>query len=131
MQPADTGPRFAIDEARRIGGLGRFLRRYRIDELPQILNVMRGEMSLIGPRPEQPEFAKEYEHCLPDYNDRHIVRPGLSGLSQVIQGYTSDADGTARKLALDLRYIRKSGFRMEAYILWRTLVTVATGQGAL
>ena len=123
--------KFANDEAHRITVFGRLLRRYRVDELPQILNVLRGEMSLIGPRPEQPEFARQYGRTLPDYHHRHVVRPGLSGLSQVVQGYTSDTRGTRTKLALDLRYIKQSGFRMEIYIFWRTLVTVATGYGAL
>ncbi len=131
MRPGSAEARFADAEAHRITPLGQFLRRYRLDELPQILNVLRGEMSLIGPRPEQPEFVAQFDLSLPGYHHRHAVRPGLSGLSQVVQGYTSDANGTRRKLALDLRYINRCGFRMEAYVFWRTLVTVATGHGAL
>ena len=130
MRPARDVARFADTEVHRIGAFGRILRRYRIDELPQLLNVIRGDMSLIGPRPEQPEFAREYGRTLPGYGMRHVIRPGVSGLSQVLQGYTCDTRGTERKLALDLRYIRKSGYRMEAFILWRTLVTLATGFGA-
>ena len=122
---------FADAQSHRISRFAHALRRYRMDELPQLINVMRGQMSLIGPRPEQPEFAREYTRSLPNYDQRHMVRPGLSGLSQVVQGYTCDARATRVKLALDLRYISKSGFRMEAYIFWRTLVTVATGHGAL
>ncbi|GLQ26704.1 sugar transferase [Sulfitobacter pacificus] len=131
MRPDAGQARFADAESHRITGFGAILRRFRIDELPQIINVLRGEMSLIGPRPEQPEFARQYWQTLPDYHHRHVVRPGLSGLSQVVQGYTSDDQGTRVKLALDLRYISKSGFRMEAYIFWRTLVTVLTGYGAI
>lgn len=131
MRPAAGLPRFADAEAHRITCLGRVLRRYRLDELPQIVNVLKGEMSLIGPRPEQPAFAMGYLETLPEYRHRHMVRPGVSGLSQVEHGYTSDAKGTRTKLALDLRYISHSGFRMEAYVFWRTLVTVATGYGAL
>ncbi|GAA6175283.1 sugar transferase [Sulfitobacter pacificus] len=131
MRPDAGQARFADAESHRITGFGAILRRFRIDELPQIINVLRGEMSLIGPRPEQPEFARQYRQTLPDYHHRHVVRPGLSGLSQVVQGYTSDDQGTRVKLALDLRYISKSGFRMEAYIFWRTLVTVLTGYGAI
>ena len=131
MRPDAGQARFADAESYRITGFGAILRRFRIDELPQIINVLRGEMSLIGPRPEQPEFARQYRQTLPDYHHRHVVRPGLSGLSQVVQGYTSDDQGTRVKLALDLRYISKSGFRMEAYIFWRTLVTVLTGYGAI
>jgi lipopolysaccharide/colanic/teichoic acid biosynthesis glycosyltransferase len=131
MRPDAGKAKFADAEGHRITGFGAMLRRFRIDELPQIINVLRGEMSLIGPRPEQPEFARQYRQSLPDYHRRHVVRPGLSGLSQVVQGYTSDDQGTRVKLALDLRYISKSGFRMEAYIFWRTLVTVITGYGAI
>lgn len=130
MRSAQDSARYADAERHRIPRFGRVLRRYRLDELPQVVNVLRGEMSLIGPRPEQPEFVREYVQSLPGYTLRHMVRPGLSGLSQVRQGYTSDRPGTRRKLAFDLRYIRKSGFRMEAYVFWRTLVTVATGFGA-
>lgn len=131
MRPNAGRAKFANAEGHRINGFGALLRRFRIDELPQIINVLRGEMSLIGPRPEQPEFARQYCQSLPDYHRRHVIRPGLSGLSQVVQGYTSDDQGTRMKLALDLRYISKSGFRMEAYVFWRTLVTVVTGYGAI
>lgn len=131
MRPAACLPRFADAEAHRITCFGRVLRRYRLDELPQIVNVLKGEMSLIGPRPEQPSFARAYQQALPEYRHRHMVRPGVSGLSQVEQGYTSDTKGTRTKLALDLRYISQSGFRMEAYVFWRTLITVATGYGAI
>lgn len=131
LPAGDTAVRFADAEAHRITGFGSFLRRYRLDELPQLINVLRGDMSLIGPRPEQPGFVAEYQTSLPDYHHRHSVRPGLSGLSQVVQGYTSDTSGTRAKLALDLRYISQAGLRMEAYIFWRTLVTVATGHGAI
>lgn len=130
MVPATRRARFADAEGDRIGRFGQLLRRYRVDELPQIINVLRGEMSLIGPRPEQPDFAQHYHETLPGYAQRHLIRPGISGLAQVTQGYTSDADGTRRKLALDLHYIRRCGFRLEGYVLWRTVVTVITGHGA-
>lgn len=128
-----SGPveaRFADAERHRISPFGHSLRRFRIDELPQVLNVIKGEMSLIGPRPEQPEFVHDYKLALPGYPLRHLVRPGLSGLSQVVQGYTSDTSGTRQKLIHDLRYIAESGFRMEGFVLWRTIVTVLTGFGA-
>ena len=130
MQPGVGPASFADTQTHRIGRFARALRQYRIDELPQIWNVMKGEMSLIGPRPEQPEFVRDYVARLPGYPLRHAVRPGLSGLSQVLHGYTSDLTGTRQKLAYDLRYISQSGFRMEGYVMWRTLVTVLTGFGA-
>lgn len=131
MTPRSGPARFANSETHRIPAIGRFLRRYRIDELPQLISVLRGDMSLIGPRPEQPDFARRYGQLIPRYNVRHAVRPGVSGLSQVRIGYASDVRATRRKLALDLRYIRRSGYRMEAYVLWRTITTILTGRGAV
>ena len=131
MRTADVTTRFADSEADRIRPFGRQLRRYRIDELPQIINVIKSEMSLIGPRPEQPDFARHYQEAIPGYALRHMIRPGLSGLAQVTQGYTSDTGGTQRKLSLDLRYIRDCGFRLESYILWRTLITLCDGPWGL
>lgn len=131
MRAAPPAPRFADAEQHRITRLGGHLRRCRFDELPQIINILRGEMSLIGPRPEQPEFVQRYAKDLPGYLRRHSLRPGISGLSQVMQGYTSDTDGAAQKLALDLRYIDQASPRLDAFITWRTLVTVITGFGAL
>jgi len=122
--------RFATDESARITSLGQIMRDKRIDEIPQILNALKGEMSFIGPRPEQGKFVEEYSGTLQNYQMRHKVRPGISGLAQVELGYTSDHVGTAGKLKYDLSYIRNSGFRMEAYVIWRTLVTVFTGYGA-
>lgn len=127
---AGRTPRFAVEETDRISRMGRLLRRSRIDELPQVYNVLRGEMSFIGPRPEQVTFAEEYMRTLPLYHHRHVVRPGLSGLAQIKLGYTADTGGTRKKLDYDLQYISKSGFRMEGYILWRTLITVTTGAGS-
>ncbi len=130
MQKGDAVPRFADAETYRIGRFGAILRHYRIDELPQIINVLKGDMSLIGPRPEQPAFVCDYEVSLPGYLLRHEARPGVSGLAQVVLGYTSDIRGTQQKLAYDLRYTAGSGFRMECYVLWRTVVTILTGFGA-
>ena len=131
MRPGGPQPRYATTEAYRTPPLGRWLRRYRLDELPQVINVLRGDMSFVGPRPEQPGFADQYDRMFPEYSARHLVRPGVSGLSQVLLGYTSGAEGTQRKLTLDLRYIRRSGYAMEVFILWRTLITVLTGRGAV
>lgn len=122
--------RFALEETDRIGKMGRILRHSRIDELPQVFNILKGDMSFIGPRPEQVAFAQQYMLMLPDYHQRHVIRPGMSGLAQIELGYTADTGGTEKKLQYDLQYIEKSGFRMEAYVLWRTLVTVTTGFGA-
>lgn len=117
----ETGqPRFAPQEHHRVSTVGRFLRSTRIDELPQIINVLKGEMSLIGPRPEQVEFYKMYEHSIPGYARRQIARPGITGLAQLKYGYTSDEAGTTRKLKWDLEYINRQGFQLEAYIVVST-----------
>lgn len=116
--------RFAPQETDRISRLGHFMRATRIDELPQILNVLKGEMSLVGPRPEQVEFYRQYEHAIPGYARRQIVRPGITGLAQLKYGYTSDEAGTARKLKWDLEYINRQGFGIETHIMWQTFLFV-------
>lgn len=117
-------------ESDRITPLGQFLRRSRIDELPQFLNVLAGHMSLIGPRPDYWEHAIHYLDVIPGYRQRHLVRPGISGLAQVDGGYAEGVDATIAKTRLDLRYIRQSGLAMELYVLRRTAHVVCTGFGA-
>lgn len=117
-------------EAERITTLGQFLRRSRIDELPQFLNVLVGDMSLIGPRPDYWEHAIHYLDTIPGYRQRHVVLPGITGLAQVDGGYAEGMDATIAKTQLDLDYIRKAGLSMEAYVLWRTVLVVCTGFGA-
>ena len=101
-----TGPRWSMPGDPRITPVGWFLRRTHLDELPQLLNVLRGEMSLIGPRPERPEFVPELERELPGYTQRLAVRPGVTGLAQVQLPPDTDLDSVRRKLAHDLYYIR-------------------------
>src|SRR5262249_35904144 len=97
-----TGPRWALPRDPRVTGLGRFLRKSRLDELPQLLNVVRGEMSLVGPRPERPEFLPELERACPGYRERLAVRPGVTGLAQVQLPADTSVDSVRRKLAYDL-----------------------------
>ena len=109
----------------RITRLGKALRRYRIDELPQLLNVLRGDMSLIGPRPEQRELVKHYSSKIPFYDYRHVVRPGISGWAQINQGYVADSlRDTKTKLEYDLFYIRHLSVWLDLVILFRTVVTI-------
>ena len=105
------------------------MRRFRLDELPQILNV-RGEMSLIGPRPEQVPFAQLFACEIPLYACRHLVSPGISGWAQVNHGYASGYEETRTKLAYDLYYVKHCSFWLDALIALRTLRTVITGHGA-
>lgn len=121
---------FARENDDRITKLGRFLRRRRLDELPQVLNVLRGEMSLIGPRPEQLNIATTFEEEILTYGMRHNVRPGISGWAQVKQGYVDSVNGTREKLSLDLYYVRHCSMMLDLRIALRTLRTVITGFGA-
>jgi len=113
----------------RITPLGKFLRRYRIDELPQFLNVLRGEMSLIGPRPEQASLVEEYRVRLAHYDERHQVRPGITGWAQVMYGYASDVNETARKLQYDREYVREFSLLLDAKIVALTFCTLLLGRG--
>jgi lipopolysaccharide/colanic/teichoic acid biosynthesis glycosyltransferase len=117
-------------EVDRITPLGHWLRQTRVDELPQFLNVLVGEMSLIGPRPDCLDHAVFYAKVVPGYRSRFVVRPGISGFAQVRLGYAEGFALTARKTRLDLLYIRKAGWWLEMRILWRTLVVMVTGYGA-
>ena len=132
MTPEDEGTRGHDDplDAHRITPLGGWLRQTRIDELPQLLNVLVGQMSLIGPRPDLIDHADAYVALVPNYAKRHAVRPGMSGLAQVRMGYAEGLERTLRKARLDLIYIRRSGWRMEAHVLARTITVLATGFGA-
>lgn len=108
----------------RITPLGSFLRKARLDELPQILNVLKGDMSLIGPRPDYVHHARKYLRAIPGYRQRHVVRPGISGLAQTVQGYAEGMDATRRKVALDLHYIESFGPRVDARVFLHTLKIV-------
>ena len=114
----------------RITRVGRFLRRTRIDELPQIWNVLMGEMSWIGPRPEALSLSEWYESELPFYAYRHIVRPGISGWAQVNQGHVTDLESVHEKLHYDFYYIKNFSVWLDLLILGKTIATVLSGQGA-
>jgi lipopolysaccharide/colanic/teichoic acid biosynthesis glycosyltransferase len=114
----------------RITRVGRFLRRTRIDELPQIWNILMGEMSWIGPRPEAISLSEWYEAELPFYAYRHIVRPGISGWAQVNQGHVTDLESVHEKLHYDFYYIKNFSVWLDLLILGKTIATVLSGQGA-
>ena len=125
------GPQWATENDSRITRVGRFLRKTRLDEFPQFVNVLRGEMSVIGPRPERLCFIRQLEHDIPLYHDRLIVLPGITGLAQVINGYDTDVESVRRKVALDKQYIGNIGWRTDLRILMMTVRTVLEGDGAL
>jgi lipopolysaccharide/colanic/teichoic acid biosynthesis glycosyltransferase len=116
-------------EAERITALGQVLRRSRLDELPQVLNVLGGEMSLIGPRPDDLHHARAFLATVPGYRQRHSIRPGISGLAQIEHGYVHGQAATRLKTEADLRYIRRAGPGLDLWIFWRTVRTVIDMKG--
>ena len=126
-----NGAQFATKGDPRVTSIGRFLRKSRLDELPQLWNVLRGEMSLVGPRPERPEFIESLSQEVPNYLLRLGIKPGLTGLAQVLNGYDNDIAGFRRKVALDLLYLQNCCVVNDVKILFRTVSVVLTGKGAL
>ena len=117
---ARTGALWCAVDDPRVTPIGRFLRRTHLDELPQLWNVLRGEMSLVGPRPERPEIAERLEQAIPRYRERLSVRPGLTGLAQVELPPDTDLESVRRKLERDLNYIERIGLGLDLGILLRT-----------
>ncbi|WP_261665147.1 sugar transferase [Deinococcus sp. Marseille-Q6407] len=125
-----SGPAFAKQGDQRITPVGAFLRKFRLDELPQFWNVLRGEMSIIGPRPEQWAFTVEFEESIPMYASRHWVRPGITGWAQVTQGYTDSVGQITEKLRYDFYYVKHCSLALDLKIVWKTVLTILTGFGA-
>lgn len=114
----------------RITRVGSFIRKTRLDELPQFFNILKGDMSLIGPRPEQKVFVEQFEKSIPFYQYRHIVKPGLSGWAQVTQGYAGNTDETQVKIEHDFYYIKHFSFSLDVLIMFKTVKIILTGFGA-
>ena len=125
-----NGAQFAGENDPRITRIGKFIRKMRIDELPQFLNILKGDMALIGPRPEQATFVQEFEKVIPLYSFRHIVRPGITGWAQVTHGYAADEDETREKLAHDFYYVKNLSIWLDLDIVFKTIKTMLTGFGA-
>ena len=119
----------AGDEDPRLTPIGRFLRRTHLDELPQLLNVLRGHMSLVGPRPERPHFVHTLHGALPRYDQRLLLKPGITGLAQVHYRYDASVDDVRRKLRFDLLYVKRMCLALDVKILAWTLLVVVTGRG--
>jgi exopolysaccharide biosynthesis polyprenyl glycosylphosphotransferase len=122
--------RWAEVDDPRVTGVGRFLRRTRFDELPQLWNVLRGEMSAIGPRPERPEFLPLLRKEVPFWGRRHLVKPGITGWAQVNIGYASSPESTAEKLSYDLYYLKNRSLVLDLAIVVKTVVVLISGWGA-
>ncbi len=105
----------------RITGFGKLLRRTHLDELPQVINIFRGELSVVGPRPEQVDYARQLAEALPFYNARHLVRPGLTGWAQVRYQYAASEEDAYVKLQFDLHYVRHESLVTDVRIIWLTV----------
>lgn len=125
-----NGPQWASRNDPRVTRVGLFLRRTRLDEIPQFFNVLKGEMSVIGPRPERLFFIRQLEKVIPEYRERLEIKPGITGLAQIENGYDTDSDSVRRKVQLDREYIRKASIVNDLHILLSTVRVVLTGDGA-
>lgn len=126
----ETGPVWAENNDPRLIPIGRFLRKAHIDEIPQFINILKGEMSLIGPRPERPVFVQKFKEEITDYEKRLAVKPGLTGLAQVWHKYDETIEDVRKKIKYDLLYIKKLCLWTDVRILFRTVRVVFTGEGA-
>lgn len=125
-----TGPIWSPVNDARITAVGRFLRNSRLDELPQLWNILRGDMSFVGPRPERPEFAADLAVAIPLFGTRHVVKPGLTGWAQVHQAYASSVEEALEKLQYDLYYIKNLSLWLDLLIIVKTVKTVLRQRGA-
>ena len=125
-----TGAVWAQKNDARVTGIGRFLRKTRLDEVPQLWNVLRGDMGFVGPRPERPEFVQWLKEQIPYYNLRHIIRPGLTGWAQVRYQYGASLEETMQKLEFDLYYIKHMSVALDLLVIFETLRTVVLRRGA-
>jgi lipopolysaccharide/colanic/teichoic acid biosynthesis glycosyltransferase len=124
-----TGAVWSTDNDPRITPVGQVLRRTRLDELPQLVNVLRDEMSVIGPRPERPEMIERLAEAIPYYRARHAMKPGLTGWAQVRYGYGNSVMDSRVKLEYDLYYVRHAGFYLDSLIVLKTVGVVLRLQG--
>jgi len=126
---AKTGPVWSVKNDARVTPVGRFLRRTRLDEIPQLWNVLRGDMSFVGPRPERPTFVEELTVKIPFYGQRHVVKPGLTGWAQIRYTYGASVEDAIEKLQYDLYYIKNLSFSLDLVIVLETIKTVVLRRG--
>jgi lipopolysaccharide/colanic/teichoic acid biosynthesis glycosyltransferase len=123
------GAVFSTNGDNRVTAFGKFMRKTRIDEFPQFLNVLKGDMAVVGPRPERPFFVKEISEVMPFYETRHIIKPGLTGWAQVNYSYGASIDDSLIKLQYDLYYIKHRSFYLDLNIALKTITTVLFYRG--
>jgi lipopolysaccharide/colanic/teichoic acid biosynthesis glycosyltransferase len=126
---ASTGAVWARENDSRLTVIGGFLRKMRLDELPQLWNILVGEMSCVGPRPERPEFVKSLTAEIPFYGERHVVKPGLTGWAQVRYSYGASVEDSLEKLQYDLFYIKNMSLALDVFIIFETIKTVLLRRG--
>ena len=126
----DGVARWAKKNDTRITRVGRVLRKFRLDELPQLYNILKGDMSFVGPRPERPEFVRQLTAKIPYYNERHRVKPGLSGWAQIRYPYGASEEDGHEKLQYDLYYVKNYSILLDAMILLQTAEVVLLGRGS-
>ena len=125
-----TGPVWATRNDSRVTAVGRVLRQYRLDELPQLINVLKGDMNVVGPRPERPSIVADLRETIPDYQSRHRVRPGITGHAQVNLQYDSCLDDVKRKIGYDLEYLQRQSFWADLKIMAQTIPVMLFRRGA-
>ena len=130
MPRKKSGPVWAKDRDDRVTRVGRVIRKLRIDEIPQLWNVLKGEMSFVGPRPEREFFVNQLEKQIPYYSERFSVKPGITGWAQVCYPYGSTVEDAIQKLNYDLFYIKNLSILMDLMIVFKTVKTVILGRGA-
>jgi lipopolysaccharide/colanic/teichoic acid biosynthesis glycosyltransferase len=130
LDAEEEGPQFASEDDPRLIEGGSFLRKSRLDEIPQLWNVLKGDMALVGPRAEQVPFVERFRRVIPFYDHRHLVRPGITGWAQVNYGYADDQADTVEKLTYDLYYVKHMSPILDLRIFWKSVWTVLTGAGA-
>jgi exopolysaccharide biosynthesis polyprenyl glycosylphosphotransferase len=126
----DGTPRWASAQDDRVTRVGQFMRKLRIDELPQLFNVLKGEMSLVGPRPERPYFVEQLTEQIPYFAVRHSVKPGVTGWAQVRYAYGATVEDAQNKLQYDLYYVKNHSLFLDLVVLFETIGVVLTGKGA-
>ena len=125
-----NGPVWASEDDHRVTKFGKYIRKFRIDELPQLINVLKGEMSIVGPRPERPVFVKNLEKKIPFYSNRHVVKPGVTGWAQIFYPYGASEDDALRKLEYDLYYIKNLSIAMDLLTIFQTVKIVLFQKGS-
>ena len=125
-----TGPVWASEDDQRVTRVGRLIRKVRIDELPQMINVLKGDMSFVGPRPERPHFIKMLEKEIPFYSLRHSVKPGITGWAQVRYEYGASVEDAMEKLQYDIYYIKNMSILFDLSIILETTKIVLLGEGS-